>query len=155
MPQCIKQKQWGGIGIIFYLSDLNNKIFSNVKVENDLRTAIVNNELKILYQPIFSKEKQILGYESLIRWNSRDVGLVEPIELLPLAEKVGLLDEIEEWVLLTAMQTAQSWEEEKSKGEKIFINVSPLQIKSKLLEIVQNALAISQFKPENLGNRII
>ncbi len=134
----------------FYLSDLNNKIFSNVKVENDLRTAIVNNELKILYQPIFSKEKQILGYESLIRWNSRDVGLVEPIELLPLAEKVGLLDEIEEWVLLTAMQTAQSWEEEKSKGEKIFINVSPLQIKSKLLEIVQNALAISQFKPENL-----
>ena len=59
-----------------------------------------------------------MGYESLIRWNSRDVGLVEPIELLPLAEKVGLLDEIEEWVLLTAMQTAQSWEEEKSKGEK-------------------------------------
>lgn len=134
----------------FYSSDINNKIYGNIKIENDLLTAIENNELEILYQPIFSKEKLVLGYESLIRWNSRDVGVVEPIELLPLAEKAGLLDEIEEWVLLTAMQTAQSWEEENSKGEKIFINVSPLQIKSKLLEIVQNALSISQFKPENL-----
>ncbi len=67
-----------------------------------------------------------------------------------MAEKLGLIDEIEEWVLFTAMNTAKSWEDNANTGDKIFINVSPVQIKPELLDIVKNALSSTGFLPQNL-----
>ncbi len=134
----------------YYADEHNKKIYRNLLVEDNLKSAIDNDELEILYQPIFSEHRNIFGYESLIRWNSKDTGVMEPLELLPLAEKLGVIDQIEEWVLYTAMKTAKSWQDNDNTGDKIFINISPLQIKPGLLEIVSNALSSTGFLPENL-----
>ncbi|NNE38818.1 MAG: EAL domain-containing protein, partial [Gammaproteobacteria bacterium] len=134
----------------YYADEQNKNIYRNLQVEDNLHSAIENNELEILYQPIFSKDRRIHGYESLIRWNSKDTGVIQPLELLPMAEKLGLIDQVEEWVLFTAMKTAKSWQKNVSTGDKIFINISPLQIKPELLEIVRNALSATGFLPENL-----
>jgi diguanylate cyclase (GGDEF)-like protein len=117
-------------------------------IERDLRSALVNDELRLFLQPLVDVEtgKQA-GFESLIRWEHPERGLVMPLDFIPVAEESGLIVPIGEWVLRTAMAEAASWEEPMT----IAVNLSPVQLRSpNLLPTIINGLAETGLDPARL-----
>lgn len=73
------------------------------RVEQHLRTAISNNELRVEYQPILGPQRLVVGYEALVRWTSPRLGPVSPGEFIPVAEAYGLIEELDLWIAKTAI----------------------------------------------------
>ena len=111
------------------------------RLENDLRKAIRNAELVVHYQPqIHLSTGAIEGYEALLRWNHPTRGLLFPDSFIPLAEEVGLIDVVGQYVLQTACREAARW----PAGVSLAVNASPLQFQGgNLLTIIVQALAMS------------
>jgi EAL domain-containing protein (putative c-di-GMP-specific phosphodiesterase class I) len=79
-------------------------------LEIDLHRALAMRELKLVYQPQSSlSPKRIIGFEALLRWQSSKRGLVSPADFIPLAEEIGIIVPIGEWVIRTACWEAAGW----------------------------------------------
>ena len=106
-----------------------------------LRSAIFRGELELHYQPLVDiTTRETKGYEALLRWNHPQKGLVSPSDFIPIAEETGLIREIGEWVIRTALTDAAKWPEHIS----VAVNVSPAQMRDEsLIRLVANALAVS------------
>src|SRR3546814_7567441 len=111
----------------------------------DLREALTNIELHVVYQPIFEvKEDRLAGFEALLRWNHPRRGMVSPDQFIPVAEESGLISQLGEWVLRTACMEAAQWPD----PIRIAVNLSPVQFYNVgLASTVMNALAASQIAP--------
>jgi diguanylate cyclase (GGDEF)-like protein len=110
-------------------------------IERELRVALVRKEFVLYYQPIYSfKDKKLLGYEALLRWDHVEFGAIAPDVFVPIAEEAGLITELGSWVLHQACKDAMTW----PKHVRIAVNVSSLQLKTKrFLAHVTSALAKS------------
>jgi diguanylate cyclase (GGDEF)-like protein/PAS domain S-box-containing protein len=117
-------------------------------MENDLREAITENQLRLYYQPITnSDQKAIIGYEALMRWHHPSKGLIMPGEFIPLAEETGLIHSLGAWALYEACREAQSWPNDQT----VSVNLSPIQFKnSSLVSVVEGALRESGLEPWRL-----
>ena len=117
-------------------------------LELDLRRAIVRQEFEVYYQPqVHSRSGEFNGAEALIRWNHPDRGMISPAEFIPLAEEIGLIGSIGEWVLRTACAEATSWPEHLS----IAVNLSPVQFRDPHLAAnIAAILAETGLKPSRL-----
>ena len=105
--------------------------------EADLQAALHNGELEVHYQPQANTlTGEIWGYEALLRWDHPRRGKVPPSEFIPVAEKIGVIHAMGDWVLRTACLEAARW----SKPLKIAVNLSPVQFRSK--NIVRNVAAV-------------
>ena len=92
----------------------------------DLRKGIGNDELEVHYQPIIDLETSaVAGFEALLRWHHPERGLVSPAEFIPIAEKIGLINQLGDWVLRKACAAAVGWPDKI----RIAVNVSPAQLK--------------------------
>ena len=111
-------------------------------VEKQLRTALDNEEFELYYQPIMDvKTNEIIGMESLIRWNNEILGQVTPDEFIPIAEETGMIIPIGQWVLDKAIEQNVHWQKEACKPLTISINVSVRQLLEPMfLESVKNAI---------------
>src|SRR5881275_1101602 len=99
-------------------------------MESDLRVALEESQFRLLYQPcVDASSEAVTGFEALIRWEHPERGPVSPVEFIPLAEEIGLINEIGEWVLRTACAEAAKWPEAIS----VAVNLSPVQFKSHAL----------------------
>ena len=79
-------------------------------MESDLRVALEKGELRLVYQPcVDALTEAVTAFEALIRWDHPGRGPVSPIKFIPLAEELGLINEIGEWVLRTACSEATKW----------------------------------------------
>jgi EAL domain-containing protein (putative c-di-GMP-specific phosphodiesterase class I) len=110
-------------------------------LELDLRKALVNGEFELYYQPLVNlAAEQISGFETLIRWNHPERGMVSPLEFIGLAEETALIMPIGEWVLRQACTVAMKW-----PGDiKVAVNLSPAQFKMRnLSQVVISALTRS------------
>jgi diguanylate cyclase (GGDEF)-like protein len=118
------------------------------ELELDLRKAIAAQEFEIYFQPLVSLAKErITGFESLLRWNHPRRGMVSPGEFIPLAEEIGLIVQIGEWVLRQACKLAASWPEPL----KVAVNISTVQFKGRhLVAAVTQALHESGLDPARL-----
>ena len=118
------------------------------RLELDLRAALVNGEFELHYQPIVSiATQEVTGFEALLRWRHPERGLVSPASFIPLAEEVGLIVPIGEWVLRQACGDAASWPDDIT----VAVNLSPAQFKSaRLAETVMLSLASSGLQPHRL-----
>ena len=117
-------------------------------MELDLRRALAVGEFELHYQPIFNLESNdACGVEALIRWRHPDKGMIAPDAFIPLAEEIGLIVPIGEWVLGRACAAAAKW-----PGHiKVAVNVSPLQFRhAGLVQAVFEALESSGLQPERL-----
>ncbi len=104
---------------------MHTQAMVRLQVENDLRQAIDQGQLQLLYQPIVSlKTARTLGFEALIRWNHPDRGLVSPADFIPVAEETGLIIPIGQWVLREACWQLRSWREQLPSAEALSINVN-------------------------------
>jgi EAL domain-containing protein (putative c-di-GMP-specific phosphodiesterase class I) len=109
-----------------------------VEIDNKLRRALENGDFYLNYQALMdAKSQSIIGAEALIRWDDEELGEVSPEEFVPLAEESGLIVEIGNWVMDTALADVQKWRERSDcKDFYIAINLSSRQFRGK--DIVKN-----------------
>ena len=107
--------------------------------ELDLRRALALRQLEVHYQPQVDIETRcLLGFEALVRWRHPERGLIPPNDFLPLAEEIGVIIPIGDWVLRTACREAMNWPDHVV----IAVNASPLQFETgRFAETVSSALA--------------
>jgi diguanylate cyclase (GGDEF)-like protein len=111
----------------FFEPDMDAKMQARRALELDLRKALALGEFELFYQPLINLEMNaVSGFEALIRWRNPERGLVPPIEFIPLAEEIGLINPIGAWVLKQACTEAMRW----PKQIKVAVNLSPVQFKS-------------------------
>lgn len=107
-----------------------------------LRGAVARGEMELAYQPIMhAAKREITGMEALVRWRSPHLGLVGPDRFIPLAEDLGLISEIGQWVLVQACQQARRWLDCGVGDFVLSVNVSGLQLRGqRVIEDVSRAL---------------
>jgi diguanylate cyclase (GGDEF)-like protein/PAS domain S-box-containing protein len=125
----------------YFEPEMDQQLQARRSLEIDLRNAVANGEFQLFYQPqVDAVTERITGCEALLRWNSPTRGMVPPSEFVPLAEEIGLIVPIGEWVLKQACCEAASWTE----PVRVAVNLSPAQFKSRsVMQSVINALAVS------------
>lgn len=121
-------------------ADLSNR----KRVEQDLRDAIKNDELSVLYQPIVNASgDKVVEVEALARWPHPERGLISPCEFIPIAEHSGLIVELGTYVLRKACLDAKAW-----PGMTVAVNVSPLQFRQlDFVKVVERILDETGFDP--------
>lgn len=123
-----RSKQLGGNRVCFYSSKMNRQIQKRFKRENFLRKALCKQELFLCYQPLMElKTGVIVGNEALLRWNHPQLGLVAPSEFIPLAEELGIIDQIGAWALKSACEQTKKWQMNGFPHLGISVNVSAQQ----------------------------
>jgi EAL domain-containing protein (putative c-di-GMP-specific phosphodiesterase class I) len=121
----------GKNGFSFFTTSLQEKAHIRLRMANDLRLALGRKQFHLVYQPIVElKTGHIRKAEALIRWNHPELGLIPPNDFIELAESIGLIEEIGEWVFQTAAQQVQEWRKSIDPQMQISVNKSPLQFKS-------------------------
>ncbi|HEY8605484.1 MAG TPA: EAL domain-containing protein [Noviherbaspirillum sp.] len=122
-------KSAGGGAFRLYREDMNERVKARLLQEHQLRLALEKGELVVYYQPrIDIARKRIVGAEALLRWQHPERGLVPPNEFIPLAEEIGLIDELGEWVLKTACRQNRRWQTSGLPPLKVSVNISPHQL---------------------------
>jgi diguanylate cyclase (GGDEF)-like protein len=132
----------------FFERAMDEKMQSRRNLEIDLRRALALQEFALVYQPQFNlRLNSVTGFEALLRWQSPTRGTVSPLEFIPVAEDIGIITSIGEWVLRTACQEAATW----PGAHNVSVNVSPIQFKSpNLVPTILSTLAESGLEPRRL-----
>ncbi len=143
--------QQGLGGFEFYSQDLNNQSYEKLKLESEIRQAIINNEFSMYYQPkVDVATGKVLGAEALIRWQKPDGQMMYPDKFIPLAEETGLIIAMEAWTLRRVCEDVNRLIE-KGFDLDISINISAKQFEnSNLCEIISHTLETYHTKPQNL-----
>ncbi len=125
----------------FFEPEMDRRIKLRRVMELDLRHALSDGEFRLFYQPIVNLETgEATSFEALIRWQHPVRGLIPPNDFIPLAEELGLIVPIGEWVINRACADAATW----ADHIKVAVNLSPIQLINKgLVEVVTRALARS------------
>ncbi len=113
----------------FFDSNIDKHLSRKRKLEVLLQSVDYNKSFSLYYQPqIDCITEELIGMEELIRWNDPELGFISPAEFIPIAEEMGLMDNIGKWVNKTAMKQIKIWNEKYNKEYVMDINVSPLQL---------------------------
>lgn len=109
----------------FYAEELQAKNLKHITIVNEMHHALENQEFQLYYQPILDLNTSTLnGVEALIRWIHPEKGVISPAEFIPAAEESGLINQIGDWVMKTALYQKKEWEEKGYPHLKMSINVS-------------------------------
>jgi diguanylate cyclase (GGDEF)-like protein len=132
----------------YFEQAMNARVTERRALELELRRAFVNGEFELHYQPLITLDSgRISGCEALLRWRHPTRGLVPPKLFIPLAEEIGLITRLGEWVIRTACNEAATWPSDVT----IAVNVSPVQFRNQnLTQVVTNALASAGLKGQRL-----
>jgi diguanylate cyclase (GGDEF)-like protein/PAS domain S-box-containing protein len=143
-----RAKEDGGGVHRFFEREMDREAQKRRDMELDLRRAFANGEFELHYQPLVEvATDRISGFEALLRWRHPDKGMISPADFIPVAEDIGLIVAIGEWVLREACNEAVKWPAEV----KIAVNLSPVQFRNRnLVQVVVSALANSGLSPKRL-----
>ena len=143
-----RAKSDGGGVHRFFEPEMNRQAQRRRDMELDLRRAFANGEFELHYQPLVDiAADRISGFESLLRWRHPEKGMIPPAEFVPVAEDIGLIVALGEWVLREACTEASKW----PADVKVAVNLSPVQFRSRnLVQVVISALAHSGLSPRRL-----
>ncbi len=132
----------------FFEPEMDVRMQARRRLELDIRQALARREFVLHYQPQLNlKNQSVTGCEALLRWKHPERGTVSPADFIPLAEEVGLIVPIGEWVVRQACRDAALWPASVS----VAVNVSPAQFKSeRLVDMIVSALATSGLPPRRL-----
>jgi diguanylate cyclase (GGDEF)-like protein/PAS domain S-box-containing protein len=143
-----RAKSDGGGVHRFFEREMDRQAQKRRDMELDLRRAFANGEFELHYQPLVDlAADRINGFESLLRWRHPEKGMISPAEFIPIAEDIGLIVALGEWVLREACTEAAKW----PADIKVAVNLSPVQFRSRnLVQVVISALAHSGLSPLRL-----
>jgi diguanylate cyclase (GGDEF)-like protein/PAS domain S-box-containing protein len=132
----------------FFEQAMDERLQARRALEMDLRHALAAGQFELAYQPLYSlTEDRISSCEALLRWNHPTLGRVSPVDFIPLAEEIGLIGPIGDWVLRQACHEASGW----PVDVRLAVNLSPVQFRGKhLLGSVVSALSTSGLDPRRL-----
>jgi diguanylate cyclase (GGDEF)-like protein len=132
----------------FFRDEMAHTVESRRILELDLRKALANEEFELYYQPLVNlKSGRISTCEALLRWNHPVRGMVSPIDIIPVAEEIGLIVDLGRWILRKACMECMMWPE----GVSVAVNFSSQQFHQRdVLEEVRYALGVSGLAAERL-----
>ncbi len=120
--------------IMRFDSEMAESATRQLSLENQLRSALKNNEYILYIQPQYQGDNQLIGAEVLIRWNSPTLGIVSPAEFIPALESTGMIFEVGEWVLRESCEQIKLWADQGlwHDGLTLGVNISPRQFRQPL-----------------------
>ncbi|MCO4882750.1 sensor domain-containing phosphodiesterase [Paraburkholderia caribensis] len=147
-----RAKAAGGNTLAFYVPDDSPADAERLKLESDLYDGVRNGEFSLHFQPITSSQSHgVVGVEALIRWQHPVHGLVPPSMFIPLAESVGLINYLGNWVLKAACMQLIRWDIQGIRLQYVAVNVSPQQFRDpRFKESVREAIALTGIDPHRL-----
>ncbi|MEW8487298.1 MAG: EAL domain-containing protein [Candidatus Thiodiazotropha sp.] len=136
----------------FYSEQMNILATTRLKLEGKLRKALAYNEMELYYQPqIDLASGQIVSAEALLRWDEPELGMVSPVEFIPIAEETGMIIELGEWVLNEACRQNKEWQDAGYNPIRIAVNLSGMQFIQRDLSMkVAKALKNTKLNPQYL-----
>ncbi|REL27309.1 EAL domain-containing protein [Thalassotalea euphylliae] len=144
-------KQQGRNGYAFYQRQMHESLNNKLQLQNKLRVALKDEEFELSYQPqIDSESGKIVAVETLLRWYQRELGAISPADFIPLAEELGIIVDIERWVLTQACIQRKTWLEQQQDIGRIAVNVSAIHFNNNLLQSILSALEISELPAKYL-----
>ncbi len=124
-----RAKEEGRNGFNFYTEQLTAAAFERLTLESALRRAVELEEFELHFQPqVALSDGRLIGAEALIRWRHPDYGLMFPDDFIPLAERIGLIIDIGEWVMRTACDQLRAWDVRGQHLPRLSLNIAVAQI---------------------------
>lgn len=142
-------KKSGGNRLQFYDESMSNRLRERLILENELHTALDKNEFYMVYQPqINCLTGDTVGFEALIRWNNKNLGVKNPEQFVPLLEETGLIYEVGKWVIREVINFIRSGQ---AGSTSIAINLSALQCSDiYLVDFINNEIKKSGINPSRI-----
>ncbi len=136
----------------FYSADMSAKAFERLNLETNLRHALEREEFILYYQPQKNlSDGKVFGVEALLRWQHPDLGLISPMEFVPLLEETGLIIPVGEWVLRTACTQARAWNDSCREPLRMSVNLSGRQTNSSnFIATIEQVIKDSKLDPKLL-----
>jgi len=143
-----RAKAEGRGGRRFFEAEMNERVQARRLLECDLRTAASEVQFELNYQPLLNLGRgRISGFEALLRWRHPERGLIPPLDFVPLAEDIGLIVPVSQWLLGEACREAATW----PADVKLAVNLSPVHFRSgTLVHDVVGALSASGLESSRL-----
>ena len=147
-----RAKEEGRNGYAYYSDDLNLSSLSELLLENQLRNVLDRNELRLHYQPkVDARDGSLRGLEALLRWQHPEQGLLSPGRFIPLAEDIGLIVPIGEWVLREACRQLRAWIDAGLEPVPVSVNLSAQQLAQQdIPSLVESVLTAYRLAPHLL-----
>jgi len=132
----------------FFESAMDLQMQTRRIMEQDLRKALPAGEFELYYQPVVNLvNNEISGFEALLRWNHPNQGMIAPVTFIPLAEEIGFIVPLGEWVIRQACAAAARW----PADIRVAVNISAVQFRNPgLMQVIVGALANSGLDPTRL-----
>jgi diguanylate cyclase (GGDEF)-like protein/PAS domain S-box-containing protein len=145
-------KQQGAKGLRFYDEAMDMRAKERLAMENELRSAIANDELYLLYQPqVNLRDRHVIGGEALVRWRHPVQGMISPVRFIPIAEECGLISDITEWAIHQVCWQLRKWKDSGLPDVSLAVNVSAHNVQhDDLYAWVASALAASNLDGSSL-----
>ncbi|TMH52323.1 MAG: EAL domain-containing protein [Betaproteobacteria bacterium] len=145
----LKKAKATGERYLFHTQQMTERIGEKLALENKLRQALEKEEFVLHYQPIVdTATRRIDSVEALIRWQSPELGLVPPMQFIPLLEETGLILEVGAWALGRAVVDHRTWTEQGLPAPRIAVNVSPIQLRQRdFVASVEEAMRLGAVPP--------
>jgi EAL domain-containing protein (putative c-di-GMP-specific phosphodiesterase class I) len=137
-----RAKEEHGNAFQFYSKEMSIRALERAELESSLRRALDRKEFELFYQSkVDGKTGRIIGAEALIRWRHPELGLVSPTRFIPMAEEIGLIVPIGDWVLHAACSQIKAWQLDGLPKINVSVNLSARQFKQeRLVESVAETL---------------
>jgi diguanylate cyclase (GGDEF)-like protein/PAS domain S-box-containing protein len=140
---------------LFYSEEMNQRAKEHLRIESELRQALLNNELQLYYQPKVSlRSGRIVGAEALLRWRHPVRGLVSPGVFIPVAEETGLILDLGTWVLEEACRQVREWRDANLLMPPIAVNLSARQFDNELPKRIAAVLEKHRVQPDQINLEI-
>lgn len=149
----MKAKQFGGNCLKFYRVEIRTLLPpKQIELETELYTALKENQFIVYYQPLIDlHQDRIAGMEALIRWKHPKLGLVPPLQFIPIAEETGLIVPIGEWVLRSASLQTKKWHDMGYNHLKVAVNVAGKQLREEnFIQLLKEVLQSTGLDPKFL-----
>ncbi|NRB41582.1 MAG: EAL domain-containing protein [Pseudomonadales bacterium] len=147
-----RAKQRGAGTFTFYDASIDVASTDRLSMETKLRRALEEGKLNLVYQPKINIQKyDISGVEALLRWHDDELGDIPPSQFIPLAEEIGIINKIGEFVIRTACKQFADWRLLGMPAVRIAINLSPTHLaENDLVDKIQQELAFYNIDPQYL-----
>ncbi len=136
----------------FYQPRLIAEAERRLWLEQELRRAIDRDQLELHYQPqVDARDGRLVGVEALVRWRHPEMGLVSPLEFIGIAERIGMIKPLGDWVLEVACRQGMRWRQQGMEPFRVAVNISPVHFRDpELCRTVEQVLEKTGFPAARL-----
>lgn len=142
----------GPVRYQFYTASMNARVRNQLSMESKLHKALSNDQFMLYYQPkIGLQDGKITGMEALIRWLDPELGMIPPIQFIPILEETGMINEVGQWVIERALSDHGKWALQGYTPPRIAVNVSAAQMRqADFPDVIRKALKNKSTTPLDL-----